>query len=163
MNLRSCRSRLRIVLWWKMTECSCRSRLGIMPWQEINEYSCRSKPNIIPWQEMSECMCLSLLPIYSYPADGNNSSNYDHMILFTPKMDMRGPHRPRKTSNICSTLTASHPAKIFLHNPIMLRLKVAFFTKCSLGSARTPKPSSVTIFCISILGLHSPESTVIST
>ncbi len=32
-------------------------------------------------------------------------------------------------------------------------LKLRFFTKCSLGSSRTPKPSSVTIFCISILGL----------
>ncbi len=32
--------------------------------------------------------------------------------------------------------------------------KVVFFTKCSLGSARTSEPSSVTVFCISILGLR---------
>ncbi len=33
-------------------------------------------------------------------------------------------------------------------------LKLRFFPKWSLGSARTPKPFSVTIFCISILGLN---------
>ena len=34
-----------------------------------------------------------------------------------------------------------------------VRVKVAFFTKCCLGSVRTPKPSSVTIFFVPILGL----------
>ncbi len=36
----------------------------------------------------------------------------------------------------------------------MVVAKVAFIPKWSLGSAQTPKPSSVTIFCISILGLR---------
>ena len=143
---------------------------------------------------------------------------------------MRGPHGPRTTSNICSTLTicrtsqSDHPDCIgflvcelvfvrpldfrdcappleklkkgtgylgrvpkdpFLENfntvfltyicnfwrskeffqrgctvrsifhPLIIDYlsKVAFSTRYSLGSVWTPKPSSVTVFCISILGL----------
>ncbi len=64
-------------------------------------------------------------------------------------MDMRGPYGPRTTSNVCSTLTISRITQSYDG----FLLKVAIFTKCFLGSVRTPKPSSVTIFCISILGL----------
>ena len=63
---------------------------------------------------------------------------------------MRGPCGPRTTSYGCSTLT------MLRHNTIFgFYLKLRFFPKWSLGSARTPKPSSVTIFCISILGLYN--------
>ena len=63
-----------------------------------------------------------------------------NIIPINPKMDM--------PSNVCSTLTISRPAKI-----IGFYLKLFFFTKCYPGSVRTPKPSSVTSFYISILGL----------
>ena len=70
------------------------------------------------------------------------------LYLYTLLKIQSSPHRflcltlkwicgPRTTSNVC-----------FYDDWFLFKV---FFTKCSLGSVRTPKPSSVTIFSISIL------------
>ena len=63
-------------------------------------------------------MLINSCQLWSMPIIDNQFVSLSHFLrmshlVLNPKMDMRGPHGPRTTSNICSALMISRPAKIF--------------------------------------------------